>query len=184
MAKNDSFFKLLFAIELALLPLVICASIVDFMPKVAISLFVVAIAICRIWMSTFKDTKDRSHIIINAVGDIAVFVTLFVLFICLDLLIVPLAIVALVLMVVAGLLEIGVHQGYKSEIISIIQLCHNVVQCSLLVALSFVMYSNIATIIFMSALALSSVLLIIFRVIYLFRYTDFVKNIKKRFSRK
>ena len=78
MTRNETFFKILFAISLALLPMTIFSYL--FLPKWAISLFIAGLLLAKIWLELFKDKVKFSHNLIISINSVAVFATLFILF--------------------------------------------------------------------------------------------------------
>ena len=78
MTKNDTFYKILFAIEIALMPLVIAASIL--LPAWSVSVFIAGLLIVKIWLKLFKDKEKSSHIIINAISSVATIMPLVIFF--------------------------------------------------------------------------------------------------------
>jgi len=74
MTRNDTFFKILFAIEIALLPLVMASYML--MPHWTVGLFIAGILIVKIWLELFKNKDDKVHKIIMLIGNILTVATL------------------------------------------------------------------------------------------------------------
>jgi hypothetical protein len=78
MTRNDTFFKILFAIEIALLPLTMAAYLL--MPTWTVGVFVAGVLIAKIWMEIFKNKEIRSHLVINAIGNFLIISSLVIFF--------------------------------------------------------------------------------------------------------
>ena len=68
MTRNDTFYKILFAIEIALLPLVMAYYIL--FPTWVGGEFVAGVLVTKIWIELFKNKEDKVHTIINAIGNV------------------------------------------------------------------------------------------------------------------
>ena len=170
MAKNDTFFKILFSIEIALLPMVIFAE--KFLPKWAMSLFIAGILLAKIWLELFKDKSKKSHIIIDSVGSILVFCTLIIYFMVLNLIAKPLGIVVLLLLVLENLFMPLLFNRRMPEFIEAVDFCYMLFECFVLVAFSLLKYYNLTTNIGLFALLLTTLVSVAYKIYFIFRQTE------------
>ena len=96
MTRNNLLFKILFAIELALLPMVIFAYL--FLAPWTMGVFIGGILLAKIWLHIFNDKTKLSTIIIS-IGNILVFSVLVILFMATNLINVALGVVVIILVV-------------------------------------------------------------------------------------
>ena len=104
MTRNDIFYKILFAISIALLPIVIFAYL--YLPEWSISLIIAGILLCKIWIELFKDKLNFQHAIIDALASILIFTTLIILFAVIDAINLALAIIAIILIILTNVFKI------------------------------------------------------------------------------
>ncbi len=184
MTKNDTFIKILFAIEVALLPMVICAHIVDFMPVLTMSLFIATILICKVWAMFLKNKQNKMHTIINSIGNILIFTVLLIYFCCVGLIHVALAVVTIICVWLTNLFEMLLSNKYKAESINIVRTCYKLFEILALLALIFILENALLTTIALFGIILTAVVLIVYSIVFIFKYTDYLKGIKKIFKRK
>lgn len=156
MTKNDMFYKILFAIELALLPLVIFASI-RIEEKWAICLFIGAVLLVKIWLELFKDRINFQHAIISAISSILTFGVLLILFACNDYINMALAIVTVVLIAIYNILFVVQFKAQLPEFIQAVDFCYMLFECIAIACFVFVAYTSVASLIAIFALILTTV---------------------------
>ena len=178
MTKNDTFFKILFAIEIALLPMVIFAN--KFLPNWAMSLFIGGILLAKIWLELFKDKHSRVHAIIDCVGSLAVFCTLIVYFIILDLISTPLGIAVLVFVVLQNLLLPLLFNRQMPEFIDAVDFCYMLFECFLLGAFAILKFYDMITNIGLFAVLLTSVVSVLYKIYFIFRQTELFSKFKRK----
>ncbi|MFQ6752415.1 MAG: hypothetical protein ACLRFL_02475 [Clostridia bacterium] len=182
MTRNDLFYKVLFAIEIALLPIVIFAEM--FIADWTMGLFIAAILACKIWREIFKDRASRSQHLIGCIASILVFTTLIVYFIILDVIgivIGALAIAAIVLMQVLDILTFNKH---INDTVRAVDSCYMIFECLTLASLIFAIFYSMTTNIGLFAILLTSVVSVGYKLYYIFKYTDVVGKIKSIFKKK
>lgn len=179
MSKNDTFFKILFAIEIALLPLVFFANL--FMPKWSVGLFIAGILLAKVWLELFKDKTSKIHTIIDSVGSIAVFTTLIIFLLTSNLIAKPLGIAVIVLIIIMNVLLVLMFNRQMPEFIDAIDFCYMLFECFSLVAFTFTAYYALITNIGLFALLLTSAVSIIYKIYYIFRRIGTIsKNNRKK----
>ena len=154
MSKNDNFFKVLFAIELALLPMVFFANM--FMPKWTIGLFIAGILLSKVWLELFKDKNNRIHTIIDSLGSVAVFSTLIIFYLTTDYIALPLGISVIILVVLMNLLLPILFNNLMPEFVDAVDFCYMLFECFTLAAFTFTAYYTLITNIGLFALLLTS----------------------------
>lgn len=178
MSKNDTFFKILFAVEIALLPMVFFAD--RFLPRWAVGLFIAGILLAKVWLELFKDRANKSHVIIDSVGSIIVFATLLIFFVVAEYVSKPLGIAVLVLVVIMNLLLPATFARKMPEFVDAVDFCYMLFECFTLLAFTIIGYYQLVTNIGLFALLLTSAVSIIYKVYYFFRRTEAIsKNNKK-----
>ncbi len=170
--KKDVYLKILFAIELALLPLTIFAKI--YMPSWAISVFVAIILICKIFRELFKDKQEKSNLIICSIANIATALTLLILFMNLGYLSKLVGIITIIAIVTEIACEYIMFYNTLPEFVESVAYCNIMFQCLVLLAMTFA-YAN-STILTVACIActLTSAVFIVYTVVYL------VKNMPKK----
>ena len=96
MTRNNLFFKILFAIEIALLPMIIFSYL--FLQEWCMGVFIAGLLLAKIWLHIFND-KTRLSSILIAGGNILVFATLLIMFMANGLIGIAIGVVALILVV-------------------------------------------------------------------------------------
>lgn len=183
MTRNDTFFKILFAIELAIIPLVIFAY--HFMEQQwFMGLFIAGIFACRFWMEIFKNKASFQHLLINAIGSVLTLSLILIFFACIKLVNLPLAIVAIVAVVLCNVMKLVMRNKRMPEMIDAVDFCFMVFECLTLLALAFVLKSVLVVNIGLIAITITSAVSLVYKVFYAFKYTDLWINIKKLFRRK
>ena len=138
MTKNNTFFKILFAIEVALLPMVIFAQL--FLPDWGVALFIAAILIAKIWLELFNDKTLLSEIVI-AIGNVLVFSVLLILFMATKQINVALGVVALVFIIIANAYKACLCTKPINETIQAVDYCHALFECLTLIGL--IIFTNL-----------------------------------------
>lgn len=182
MIKNDKFFKLLFAIEVALIPMVFAAYI--FMPLWATGLFIAGIFVCRVWMEVFKGKSNKSSTVINSIGSIAVFTALIVFYMNISLISRAIGIVAIICIILNNLFSIFLFGKNMPETIEAIDFCSMLFECLTLLAFIFASSYVLTTNVGMFAIILTAIVSILYKIYFVFRYTDFVYKLGRIFKRK
>ena len=78
MTRNDTFFKIMFAIQIALIPLAMASYLL--MPKWTVGLFIAGILLAKVWTELFKTKSNRTHKLIIMIGNILTISALVIFF--------------------------------------------------------------------------------------------------------
>ncbi len=169
MAKNDIFFKILFAVELALLPMVVFASVM-IKEEWGLGLFIAGVLLIKIWLELFKDKNNKTHIIINAIASVAVFATIIILYMVKGDINKVFGIFAVVLVVIYNVMLVCFYGRTMPELISAVDFCYMLFECLALLTLAFAFFYNVPAIIALVALMLTAAFSIGYKVYYLVRF--------------
>lgn len=181
MTRNDTFFKILFAFEIALLPLVVAAHIM--FPSWSVGLFVGSILIVKIWMEIFKNKSDFSHIIINSIGSVLTISTLVIFFNVLNYINLALTIFVVVFTALANVFKVALYNKKMPEMIEAVDACYMMFECLTILGLALVMLYTLVSDIALFALLLTAIVSVAYKVYYLFRFYDVIGGIKNLFSK-
>ena len=181
MTKNNTFFKILFAIELALLPMVIFAEM--FLPNWAIGLFIAGVLLAKIWMELFNDKTFLSSVVI-AIGNVLVFGVLLIMFMATKEINIVLGVFTMVFLTIMNVLKVCLHSKNINDTILAVEYCYVLFECLTLIGLAIISFFPILTTIGMFAILLTSVVSVAYRIFYIFKYTDFVGKLKSLFRRR
>lgn len=182
MTKNDGFFKILFAIELALIPMVIFANL--FLETWAMSLFIGGIAVAKVWREIFKEKENKQHIIISAIASICEFGVLIVYLATEKLLLLPLAIAAVVVIVLFNLLKVVFANVAMTETIEAVDFCVIIFELLTLVSFAIMNMVDQITTIALWTLVLAGAVSVIYKIYYGFKYDNWASKIKAIFRKK
>ncbi len=182
MTRNDLFYKILFAIEIALLPMVIFAYM--FIADWAVGLFISAILICKIWREIFKMRENKTHNIIGYIASVLVFTTLLVFFMSVDVINIALGVIAIVVIVLMQLFSIITYNKKINETVRAIDSCYMIFECLTLVSMIFIMFYVLTTNIGLFAIILTAVASVGYKVYYVFKYMGLKDKLVGLFSKK
>ena len=182
MTRNDTFFKILFAIELALVPLAMAAYLL--MPTWTVGVFVAGILVAKIWLELFKVKANRSHQIIMAIGNVITISSLVIFFTVHDYINLALCIVAVALAVLANLLKVCFSRDVMPEMIDAVDSCFMLFECLTLICLAFVVFYQLTTTIALFALILTAAVSVLYKTYFFFRHKNGFYKIKNLFRRK
>lgn len=186
MTRNDRFFKLLFAIELALLPLVMASFIftknseLNWVP----GLIVAGVLVVAIWLELFKNKQDRVHLIINAISSVLTTSSLTIFFAVYNYINVTLCVFVVLFAILMNVLKVVLHDKILPDMVNAIDSCYVLFECLLLVGLCFVVFHTLVTDIALFALLLTSVVSVSYKLFYVARYYSVFERIKNLFRRK
>ena len=145
MNKNDTIYKILTAVQLALLPMVFFANLL--LPTWSIGLMIGGIALAKI----------------------IVFTTLLILFIVNGTINVALGVVAIVLIALMNVSMIFLFNHELTETIDAEDFCFMLFECLLLISLTFVMFYDMICLICLIAILLTSAVTIGYKLYYLIK---------------
>ena len=181
MTRNDTFFKILFAIEIALLPLAMAAYLM--MPQWSVGIFVAGVLVTKIWMELFKNKDDFTHTIINAIGSAIAISTLVIFFAVKGYIGVVVCVLAVIAVVLMNLLTVLTKKRPMPEMISAVDTCYMLFECLALVGLIFVMFYSLVADIALFALMLTALVSVGYKLFYLYRLYDVTNKIKSFFAK-
>ncbi len=176
MRKNNLFFRILFAIELALLPLVFFAWY--FMPTWSMGIFIAGILLVKIWMELFKDKISAVDTIINSVGNVVVYSTLIIFFMCINAINIALGVVSLVLIWLANIFSVLLAKKTLPEGIEAVDFCFMLFGLLTLIAFTFVVFYNLIATIGLIAIILTAVVSVGYKVVYIIKRSNLFKSKK------
>ncbi len=182
MTRNDTFLKILFAIEIALLPMVIFAYL--FLPNWSMGLFIAGILLAKIWIELFKNKAYMSHIIINAVGNILVFTTLLVFFIVENLVNLPLAVIVIVLVWLFNIFYVLMYKKNIPDTISAVDYCYTLFEILTLIGFIFIVFYSLVSYIGLYAVLITTAVSVLYKIYFAFRYLNLWQNFIKIFKGK
>lgn len=183
MTRNDYLYKILFAVELALLPMVLFAYL--FIPQTwTIGLFIAGIAICKIWREVFRDKVSFTHTIINSIASAVVFTFLLIMLTAIGAINSVLAVFVLVFVLFAKTFDVLFFNVHMNDTVEAIDFCFSLFEIATLIGFTFVLnYSMIATV-GLFALLLTGITSVAYKLYFTIRYTDFWNGIKNFFRKK
>ncbi len=176
--KNDILYKILFAVELALLPLIIFAGL--YLPKWGLSLFIAGLLLVKIWIELFKDRANFVHSIIDAIGSVAVYTTLIIFFICRDELNLALGVSVIVLIWIYYIMLLSMNKKNMPEFIDAVDFSYVLFECITIAAFVFLPYFSTVSNIGLVAMILTSVVSICYRIYFIFKYTRLNNIFRKK----
>lgn len=182
MIKNDRLLKLMFALELAFLPMVFFAKL--YLPNFAVGLFILGIAVARIWAQVFMDKTKTSHVLINSIGDIAVFTTLFVFFAIYSELNKVVLILDIIMVVLMDMCFIFLRKKHLPETILAADLCFFLFEGLALIALTFALDFTFVASVGLFAILLTALFSLGYKSYFIFRYCGVLDFFKRIFQRR
>lgn len=178
MAKYDTIYKIMFAIGLALLPLMFCAYI--YMPAWTVGLFIAGIFLTRIWMEIFKTRTSLTHNIVGAISSVIVFTTILIFFINVGYISAALGVISIILILLSNLFNLVVFNKKMSETMQAVDFCNMLFECLTLLAFAFASINTMPTRIGLYAIVLTAAVIFAYKLYYSIRYTDFYKNLFRK----
>lgn len=178
MTRNETFFKILFAISLALLPMTVFSEM--FLTEWSISLFIAGILLAKIWLELFKDKNNLSHNIILAINSIAVFTTLAILFAVNDYINMTLAVLLIVAVVLFNFMRLFLFKYNMVDMIEAVDFCHVLFEVFAIVGFAIITFYDLIANIGIFAMLLTAVVSIAYKIYYVFKHVGIKNVIKKR----
>ena len=181
MTRNDTFFKILFAIEIALLPLVMAAEMM--MPAWSMGLFVAGILVARIWMEIFKNKQDRVHILINSIGSILTISSLAIFFDVKGYIGTVLTVFIVIFIVLMNIFRVFLFGKPMPEMVDAVDACFMMFECLALVGFAVVVLYALVLDIALFALLLTAIVSVAYKVFYIFKTYNVIGLIKDIFAK-
>jgi len=187
MTRNDTFYKILFAIQLALLPLTMSAYFL--LPVWSIALFVVSIVVVKIWMELFKNKEDRVHALIGGIGNALTISTLVIFFTVQGFIeSVALCVFVVIFVVLINFFRVFLFNSAMPEMVDAVDACNNIFDYLTLITLAVVAFRAVnTTIMFVNialfALLLTAVVSVAYKIYYIFKTYDVWGKIKSFFAK-
>lgn len=182
MTRNDTLFKILFAIEIALLPLVMASYLL--MSVWTVGVFVAGVLVAKIWLELFKEKGNRSHQMILAIGNVLTISSLVIFFTIYGYINLAMCIVAVILTVLTNVMRLALRNDLMPEIIDAVDSCYTLFECALLITLAFVVFYELATSIALFALILTSAVSVLYKGYFVLKHKGGFDKIKNLFRRK
>ena len=182
MTRNDTLFKILFAVEIALLPLAMACYIL--MPKWTVGLIVAGVLVAKIWLELFKDKNNRSHQLILAIGNVLTISSLVIFFTVEGYINLAVCIIAVILTVLTNALKFALRNDLMPEIIDAVDSCYTLFEVATLITLTFVVLYELATSIALFALILTAAVSVLYKVYFVLRHKGGIDKIKNLLRRK
>ncbi len=187
MTRNDTFYKILFAIEIALLPLVLAANFL--LPTWTVGLFVAGILVAKIWMELFKNKENHIHTIIGTIGDVLAISTLVIFFTVKGYIdSVSLCVFTVVFAVLAYAFKSLLFKSKMPEMVDAVDACITLFTYLLIASLIVVTFHLVGTTqlivnIALFALMLTSIVSAAYKLYYIFKTYDVMSKIKNMFAK-
>lgn len=176
--RNDIVYKILFAIELALLPLIIFAGL--YLPTWGLCLFLAGLLLVKIWIELFKDRTNVAHSIIDEIGSVAVFTTIITFFIVRDEINLALGVSVIVLIWLYYIFSLSMVKKNMPEFIDAVDFSNMIFECLTICAFIFLPFEITTVNIGLVALILTTVVSIAYRIFFIFKYTKANNIFRKR----
>mgnify|MGYP006931938366 CR=1 FL=1 len=170
--KKDTLYKILFAIELALLPLTIFAYL--YLTNWSVGLFVAGVLLCKIWRELFKDKHNRSQVIISSIASVVTNTTLLALFMATDVLNIALGVVTIVAILAKVVCDVLMLEKDLPEFIDAVNYCFVLFECLVLISMIFAYAYSVVLSVSCIASILTGVIFAVYSVYYL------IKNMPKK----
>lgn len=113
--NKDFIFKILFSLEICLLPIIISAKII--MPKWTMAIFVGAILLVKLVMIFFKMPANYKHILLDSIGNVIVICFCLITYCCYDYINIPLTVLACVVFAIEEVLKVYFYYKPNSQIV-------------------------------------------------------------------
>lgn len=137
--KKDTCFKLMFAIEMALLPLAIFAKM--FLPVWSVGLFVAGILLCKIWREIFRNRLSKFQTIVSIIANIATSTILLALFMNMGILNIAIGVITIIAIAIKSVFEYIMFNTELPEFIDAVAYCSILFECLTLFSMTFA-YAN------------------------------------------
>ena len=181
MTRNDTFFKILFAIEIALLPLVMAANIM--MPAWSMGLFVAGILVARIWMELFKNKEDRIHILINSIGSVLTICSLVIFFAVKGYVATVLTVFIVIFVFLMNVFRVCLFGKTMPEMVDAVDACFMMFECLALIGFAIIVLYALVADIALFALMLTAIASVAYKLFYVFRTYNVIGLVKEGFAK-
>ena len=175
MTKNDLFFKILFAIQIALLPIVVATTLISSLPVWATSIALAGVLLAKIWVEVFKDKQNFTHKIMCYIGSVITFAVLLIFLEMKGVIDLWIAILAIVLITLHSAFNIILKKKVMPETIEAIDYCFVLFEILTLIAFTFAFYNITMTNIGLFAIILSTAVSVAYKVYYCIKFRVFHK---------
>lgn len=179
MTRNDTFYKILFAIEIALIPLVLASFYM--MADWTVGLFIAGVLVAKIWMELFKDKNNFTHKLLASIANVWSLVTLIIFFTVQGYLEVVLCVFVVILLGLTNIFKICLHNKTMPETIDAVDTCYTLFECFALVGMTFVVFNQMVTNIALFAILLTAIVSVAYKIYFVVKYTNLMSNIKDCF---
>ena len=187
MTRNDTFYKILFSIQMVLIPLTMASYLI--FPVWSTALFITAILVAKIWMELFKDKENHVHAIINAIGSALVISALTIFFVVEGFVDnIALCVFVVVFNIAANAFRATLFKSAMPEMVNAVDACISLFEYLTLAAFAVVAFIMIETTMLIAEVALFAILLtsiasIAYKTYYVFKTYDVWSKIKNFFAK-
>lgn len=139
--KNNMLCKILFAIELALLPLAVFAYL--FLPGWSVGLFAIGVLLCKLWREMFRNRANKQETIMAAIASVASNTTLISIFMVMGLVSKAVGILAIVVISLKVMADFVMFNKYLPEFMDAVNYCFILFECMVFLAMTFAYYYSL-----------------------------------------
>lgn len=180
--KNDLFYKILFAVELALLPLTVVAHLM--ISDWVMGIFVGGVLVVRVWRELFKEKRNLTHEIISAIASSLTFLVVLCLYANLHYIKIYLAVLVIVFTILFNIFHLCLYKFRLNDTIEAVDFCFVMFEFLTLLAFSFISFYSQTADIGLFAMLLTAIASVGYKIYYSFRYLDAWGKIKSIFRKK
>lgn len=172
--NKDLIFKILFSIEICLLPIIISAKII--MPIWAMSIVVGVIIATKILMLVVKESANYKHVILDSLGNVIVVSFCLITYCCYDYVNVPLTVVACIVFAIEELIRVYFYYKPNNQLVEAFNFAEEMFIFVVLASLMAVELTTVTLRVAVVALIIGAVMLDIIQGYNFFYYYVFKKN--------
>ena len=182
MTRNDTLFKILFTLQIGLLPLAMASYLL--FPIWSVGVFVAGILVSKIWIELFKNKEERTHIILNAIASILTISSLVIFFTVYHYINVVLCVFVVIFVVLTNIYKVVMFNKSMPEMIEAVDSCYMLFECLVLIGFTFVVFYQLVSEIALFAILLTAVVSAIYKTYFVCRNCGIVGKIRNLFRRK
>lgn len=175
--NKDFIFKILFSLEVCLLPMIISAKIL--MPDWTMAIFVGVIILVRLVMIFFKMPANYKHIILDGVGNVIVLTFALITYCCYAYISVPLTVLTCVFFALEEIIKVYFYYKPNSQLVEALIFSVEMFNFVVLASLTLVEFTTTTLTVGAIALTIATVALCIIQGYNFFYFYVFKKD-KKR----
>ena len=182
MTRNDTLFKILFTLEIGLIPLAMAAYLM--FPQWSVGIFVAGILVSKIWIELFKNKEDKTHLILNAIGSALTISSLVIFFTIYNYVNVVLCVFVVILAILTNIFKVAMFNKSMPEMIEAVDSCFMLFECLALVGFTFVIFYQLIADIALFAILLTACVSVAYKTYLVCRNYGVWGKIRNVFRRK